>query len=71
MNKFSIDCCRHCHSWDVTWEVAKTNLSNVQDGRLCMHDVGISFFLACNTCSETLAWATEAEFLDKFNEEFT
>ena len=46
--------CKCCGSTDLSWNCFQKNLSDVQDGRLRLHDVGTGFYLGCNECSETL-----------------
>lgn len=46
--------CKNCGSEDLEWFCNPTNLGGVVDGKLCMREIGVSFFLGCNHCSETL-----------------
>lgn len=47
--------CPECKSKDLEWSCGTQKISDVVDGRLTMHDVGVIFFLGCNECSETVA----------------
>lgn len=46
--------CPNCDGDNFKWHIGKTNNSDVQDGRLRMHDISVIAFLACEECSETL-----------------
>ncbi len=56
--------CPNCDSSDLRWYVSKQSASDIQDGRLRMHDVSVIAYLACEECSETLKTVME----DKVNE---
>jgi hypothetical protein len=59
--------CRECGSTDTTWECTPVNNSEAVDGRICMREVGVRFFLACNECSETLEVLNADAFMNRFN----
>ncbi len=46
--------CKACGSKLLTWHCEAQNRGGVQDGRIKMHEVGVTFFLGCDECSETL-----------------
>ena len=46
--------CNNCGSKNLTWHCQAQNRSSVVDGRICMRDVGVIFFLGCDKCSETV-----------------
>lgn len=50
--------CQECGGSDLQWHSTVINTSSVQDGRLRAHDMAVSFFLGCNTCSATVQRAT-------------
>ena len=45
------DCCENP---DLKWFPYIENNSGVQDGRLRIHDLSVSFFLGCECCSATV-----------------
>ena len=51
---FSAGCCPECGSRELTWHADAKNYSGVQDGRICMREVGPIFYLGCDECSETI-----------------
>ena len=46
--------CPDCGSRDLTWHCDAKNRGGVTDGRICMREVGVIFFLGCDYCSETI-----------------
>jgi hypothetical protein len=66
MSAFSITYCRECYCHDISWFVGKDK-TDIQDGRLRMHDISVFFYLGCNYCSETLATVTEDAMLAHIN----
>lgn len=38
----------------LRWHCAPVNRGQAPDGRIRMHEVGITFFLGCEVCGETL-----------------
>lgn len=46
--------CHNCGSVKLRWHCSPKNLGGVQDGRICMREVGVIFFLGCEYCSETI-----------------
>ena len=46
--------CPECGSNQLSWFCHPHNKSDVVDGRLRMHDVGVNFVLGCDECSETV-----------------
>lgn len=59
--------CHECGSDDLEWYSACTTKSNVQDGRLRLNEVTITYFLGCNSCSETLIVKNEDQMLTFIN----
>ena len=47
--------CRECGGDSLTWQAVSTNKTGIAEGRLCTQDVGCTFVLGCDDCSETLA----------------
>lgn len=47
--------CRECGGDSLTWQAVSNNKSGVAEGRLRTQDVGCTFVLGCDDCSETLA----------------
>jgi hypothetical protein len=67
---FNVSCCPECESQELTWHADIKNHGGVQDGRICMREVGPIFFLGCDECSETIKiieGEIVAEFLTKMN----
>lgn len=50
--------CRACGSTSLTWYSHQKSDSGVAEGRLRTHEVTCVFFLGCDECSETLAFAS-------------
>lgn len=46
--------CPECGSTQLSWFCSTYNKSDVIDGRLRVHDVGVNFVLGCDECSETV-----------------
>jgi len=46
--------CPECGSRELTWHAGTKNYGGVQDGRICMHEVGPIFYLGCGDCHETI-----------------
>lgn len=46
--------CPECGSKHLTWDCHARNHGGVQDGRIRMNEVGVSFFVGCDECSETV-----------------
>lgn len=46
--------CPNCDGSRFTWDCTTKNNSDVVDGRLRLHDVGIVFYQGCDDCSETV-----------------
>lgn len=59
--------CNNCGSDDIQWFSCHEKHSDIQDGRLCMHDIKTVYFLGCNDCSETLQWMNEDQVLALMN----
>lgn len=51
---FSDSSCGQCGSRNLTWQCQAQNRGGVVDGRICMREVGVIFFLGCDECSETV-----------------
>lgn len=51
---FSAGCCPECGSRELTWHADTKNYGGVQDGRICIREVGPIFYLGCDYCSETI-----------------
>ena len=47
--------CPNCGGDELTWDAGPTTTSGIVDGRLCMHDIVVQFWLGCDWCSETIA----------------
>jgi hypothetical protein len=54
MSSRSVITCPECDSDQLTWSVAKHNLSGVVDGRLGVHDITVYLLLGCEECSATV-----------------
>ncbi len=59
--------CPNCSSGDLRWHLGKRGPSDVQDGRLRMHDVSVIAFLGCEECSETIEIIEDHEIEDLLN----
>jgi hypothetical protein len=46
--------CPECGSLNLTWYADTKNYGGVQDGRICMGEVGPIFYLGCDECSDTI-----------------
>jgi hypothetical protein len=46
--------CPNCGSKEMTWHCGPQNRGGVMDGRIKMNEIGVIFFLGCDSCSETL-----------------
>lgn len=53
--------CRHCRGRSLTWQAHPVNKGSVVDGRICMREIAVEFFLGCDECSETLHTLTGDE----------
>jgi hypothetical protein len=49
-----VNTCSNCGSTQLTWYYVPINNSIVQDGRLSLHDISVTFYLGCERCSETI-----------------
>lgn len=63
------EACVKCGSSDLTWHCAPDNRGGVTDGRICMREVSVIFFLGCNACSETLRTVSGEEVAEWLTEE--
>ena len=61
--------CPECGSTQLTWFCSAHNKSNVVDGRLRMHDVGVNFVLGCDECSETVQVMTADKIAERMTRE--
>lgn len=61
------DHCNECGSDDVTWQLALTVPSDIQQNRLNTHNILPVFFLGCNNCSETVQQIGEDSFMSVVN----
>ena len=50
--------CQECGGLDLQWHCTVINNSEVQQGRLRSHDMGVLFYLGCNDCSATVSRAS-------------
>lgn len=46
--------CPNCRSNKLAWHCTTTNNSDVQNGRLRLHEVDVLFYIGCDECSETV-----------------
>ena len=51
---FLTSACGNCGSKNLTWNCQAQNRGGVVDGRICMREVGVIFYLGCDECSETV-----------------
>lgn len=63
--------CQECGSVDLQWHCSIVNNSDVQQGRLRSHDMGVLFFLGCNECSATVQRASGDQIARRLNREIT
>lgn len=52
--KQTLEYCQNCGSNLLKWHCTPTNQDGAVDGRICMREVTVLFFLGCEECSETL-----------------
>jgi hypothetical protein len=50
----SVGACTACGSQNLTWHCQPQNRGGAQDGLLKINEIGVTFFLGCDECSETL-----------------
>jgi hypothetical protein len=46
--------CQECGGTDTEWHCSQYTNSDVENGRLRLHEVVTRFFLGCNSCSATI-----------------
>lgn len=59
--------CQDCHGLSLQWHSTVINNSDVQDGRLRSHDMGVLFYLGRNDCSATVQHATGDQIAQHLN----
>jgi hypothetical protein len=63
--------CQECGSVDLQWHCSIVNNSDVQQGRLRSHDMGVLFFLGCNECSATVQRSSGDQIARRLNRDST
>ena len=61
--------CPECGSNQLSWFCHPHNKSDVVDGRLRMHDVGVKFVLGCDECSETVQVVSGDQIAERLTRE--
>ena len=61
--------CPECGSAQLSWFCSTHNKSDVVDGRLRVHDVGVNFVLGCDECSETVQVVTADKIAERMTRE--
>ena len=61
--------CPECGSTQLSWFCSTHNKSDVVDGRLRLHDVGVNFVLGCDECSETVQVVSGEKIADRMTRE--
>lgn len=58
---WDVKSCHECGSKSLTWQATVISNTPVQNGRLRLNEVSGLFYLGCDECSETVAWADANE----------
>lgn len=59
--------CSECGGDQLSWACHPIKLTDVVDGRLRMHEIGVEFYLGCDECSATLDTRTGDEIANILN----
>lgn len=60
--------CQECGGHNLRWQSTVVNNSDVQQGRLRTHEMGVLFFLGCDDCSATVQHATGDQIARHMND---
>lgn len=60
--------CQECGGQKLRWQATVVNDSDVQEGRLRTHEMGVLFFLGCDDCSATVQRATGDQIARHLND---